>query len=470
MSLSRVRRLGDAQGAPDPLRGSLADFARPDGPDLVARTHALVPWLEARHAAGVLPYGRAVRGGIGPQAEAHASSSWSGPGLNFASQDYLSLASHPAVHEAAVQAIRTSGVHSGGSAALQGHSVASRALEQELGAHLHCEHVVLFSTGWGAAFGAVTALVRPDDHVVMDRLAHASLQAGAAHATPNVHRVAHLSTEAVAERLAAIRATDAAHGILVITEGLFSMDSDSPDLAALQAVCHAQGATLLVDVAHDLGALGPGGTGHIGRSGLLGTVDVVMGSFSKTFAANGGFVATRHAGVRAYVEAYGGPHVFSNALSPVQVATVRAALQIVRSAEGDARRKHLGDAVGALRHTLAAAGLTVLGDPSAVVPVLIGATATARLACREVLDAGVLVNLVEYPAVGVRAARLRLQVQADHTSAMAVAAAERVIAGVEAACAQGVAAVGSRVDGARPGSGCVPYGRRHDGGQLDVAA
>jgi len=412
-----------ARGAVDPLRGSFAEFARPSGPDLMTRTEAIVPWIMARREAEVWPYARAVSGACGPTVRAEAETSELREGLNFATQDYLSLASHPSVLEAAGQALRRYGVHSGGSSALQGRSDLSRTLEREIGDTLLMEHVVLFSSGWGAAFGAVTALVRPDDHIVMDRLAHASLQTGAASATRNIKRVEHLSVEALRRALIEIRANDTSNGVLVITEGLFSMDSDSPDLRAMQAVCREYQATLMVDVAHDFGSLGPGGTGHIGREGMLGEIDIVMGAFSKTFASNGGFVATRHAGVRSYVEAYGGPHMFSNAMSPIQVATVRESLRIVRSDEGAQRRASLMAAVTELRSTLARYGLECLGDASAVVPVLIGHTPLARVASGGVLRRGLFANLVEFPAVGVRAARFRMQVQSDHTLAQAREAA-----------------------------------------------
>jgi 7-keto-8-aminopelargonate synthetase-like enzyme len=389
----------------------------------MSRTAAILPWIAARRDAEVWPYARAISSAPGAVTRAEAEAFQEREGLNFATQDYLSLSSHPAVHEAAVRALREYGVHSGGSSALQGKSCISRALEREIGDTLQTEHVVLFSTGWGAAFGAVTALVRADDHVVMDRLAHASIQTGVAAATRNITRIEHLSVEALRRALVTIRANDTSNGILVVTEGLFSMDSDSPDLRAMQAVCREYQATLFVDVAHDFGALGPGGTGHVGREGMLGEIDIVMGAFSKTFASNGGFVATRHAGVRAYVEAFGGPHMFSNALSPIQVATVREALRIVRSEEGEQRRQALLASVGALRQSLGEHGLECLGDPSAVVPVLIGHTPVARLASRGTLQRGLFANLVEFPAVGIRAARFRMQVQSDHTPAQARQAA-----------------------------------------------
>lgn len=423
-------------GVVDPLHGSFAQFARPTGPDLMARTGAILPWIEARRRAEVWPYARAVSTMPGAVTFAEDEAFRHREGLNFATQDYLSLASHPDVHRAAADALARYGVHSGGSSALQGRSDISIALEREIGDMLRMEHVSLFSTGWGAAFGAVTALVRPDDHVVMDRLAHASLQTGVSAATRNIRRMEHLSVESLRRSLAEIRADDTTNGILVITEGLFSMDSDSPDLRAMQQLCREYQATLFVDVAHDFGSLGPGGTGHVGRAGMLGEIDIVMGSFSKTFASNGGFVATNNPGVRCYVEAYGGPHMFSNALSPIQVATVRETLRIVRSEEGERRRQSLMAGVNALRQALGSHGLQCLGDPSAVVPVLIGHTPLARLASGGVLRRGLFANLVEFPAVGIRAARFRMQVQADHTVEQARHAAALMADAVAEANAQ----------------------------------
>jgi glycine C-acetyltransferase len=167
----------------------------------------------ARCEAEVWPYGRAVTGAPRATTSAEAESTAQvREGLNFATQDYLSLAAHPAVHEAAAGRSAATGVHSGGSSALQGRSDISRALEREIGEALQTEHVVLFSSGWGAAFGAVTALVRPDDHIVMDRLAHASLQAGASAATKNIARVEHLSVDALRRTLVGIREHDRATG------------------------------------------------------------------------------------------------------------------------------------------------------------------------------------------------------------------------------------------------------------------
>jgi 7-keto-8-aminopelargonate synthetase-like enzyme len=275
--------------------------------------------------------------------------------------------------------------------------------------------VVLYPTGWAAGYGAIRGLVRSADHIVIDALAHACLQEGANAATRNIYMHRHLDVEHCRHWLKAIRGKDSENAILVVTEALFSMDSDTPDLAALQAVCREYNATLMVDVAHDLGALGPGGRGHIATAGLLGEVDLVMGSFSKTFASNGGFVASNSRAVKEYLKYYSPTTTFSNALSQVQAATVLKAFEIVDSTEGEGLREELMSNILHLRSELAGRGLQVYGDPSAIVAVKMGSEPLSRLVSRRLHDEGLLANLVEYPAVGKGAARFRMQVMAKHS-------------------------------------------------------
>ncbi len=336
-------------------------------------------------------------------------------GVNFGSQDYLSLSGHPLVRQAAVQAIEQLGVHVGGSAALMGNSEASVQLERELAAWLHLKDCSLFPTGWAAGYGAIRSLVRDRDHVVIDRLAHACLQDGARGATRHVHTFDHLSLQSLEQQLIAVRTTDPSAGILVVTESLFSMDSDVPDLKAHQELAHRYKATLLVDVAHDLGSMGPEGLGAIQEQGMLGKIDVLVGTFSKTFASNGGFVASNEPGLKLAIRFGCGPHTFSNAMSPVQSLVVLKALEIVRSEEGAERRRRLHANSVDLRAKLAALGCKVMGVPSAVVPVLMGGTSQCRMVSRFLLAGGAIANAVEYPAVPRDAARLRLQVMADHS-------------------------------------------------------
>jgi glycine C-acetyltransferase len=202
---------------------------------------------------------------------------------------------------------------------------------------------------------------------------------------------------------------------MVVTEGLFSMDSDTPDLVALQGLCDEFSATLMVDVAHDLGNLGRDGKGFIGDQGMLGKIDLVMGSFSKTFGSNGGFVACRNREVKEYLRFFSPPCTFSNALSPMQAATVMKAFEIIESEEGEVLRGKLMSNIVSLRRQLNEAGFEVYGDPSAIVCVKMGSEGLARLVSRLLPEAGLIANLVEFPAVPKGQARFRMQVMANHT-------------------------------------------------------
>ncbi len=398
------------------LSGSMRDFRVPKGDNLLERVGGFFAWQDERRKMGVWPFTRAAVTGARATVTAADDSGHRMRGVNFASQDYLSLASHPEINEAAIEAARQFGVHSAGSAALVGNSASSIALERKISEFLLTDEVVLYPTGWGAGFGAIRGLVRSTDHVVLDALAHSCLQEGASAATTYIHTHRHLDLDHCRHRLQSIRATDTEIAILVVTESLFSMNSDTPDIPALQELCREYGATLLVDVAHDLGALGPGGRGHIGAMNMLGKVDLVMGSFSKTFASNGGFVASHSRQVAEYLRFYSPTTTFSNALSPVQCATVLRAFEIVDSPEGEILRGELMANVLDLRDSLRARGLDCYGDPSAIVAVKMGSEALARLVSRRLPDAGLLANLVEYPAVGKGAARFRLQVMAKHSA------------------------------------------------------
>lgn len=410
------------------LEKNLFDFARPQGSDLLQRCGTFHDWVNGRRRHKTWPYMRSLDGTPGPDAAIIYESGETGRGINFASQDYLSLSNSPRIVHAAQEAIRAYGVHSAGSAALLGNTRPSLKLEQRLAGVFRREHAVLYPTGWGAGYGCITALVRSYDHIVMDKLSHACLQAGAAAATRNIVATAHLDIPAMIEAIRTIRRDSVDSGILVVTESLFSMDSDTPDLGPLQDACREFGATLLVDVAHDFGALGPEGTGHIGLQDMLGKVDLVMGAFSKTFASNGGFVVCENPAVRDQLRAYGGPHTFSNALSPVQASVVHEALDVVSSEDGAQRREKLMANVQALRACFARHGIDCLGAPSAIVPVPVGTEAVARVASMLLFEQGVLANLVEFPAVRVGSARFRMQVMADHRLEDMAPAADIVVA------------------------------------------
>ena len=397
------------------LSGSMRDFRVPGGNDLKARGNAFFKWQDARRDAGLWPFSRSTQAGPGPVCGASDDRGIPMHGVNFASQDYLSMSSHPSIREVAIKTIKSHGVHSAGSSALVGNTNLSVALERKIADFLEMPEAILYPTGWAAGYGAIRGLVRSSDHIVMDMLSHTCLQEGANASTRNIYQFRHLDIEHCREKLVSIRAKDVENGILVVTEGLFSMDSDTPDIQALQSLCDEYNATLLVDVAHDFGCLGDDGRGHIGIQNMLGKVDIVMGSFSKTFASNGGFVACKSRALKEYLRFYSPSTTFSNALSPAQAAIVLEAFRIIESEEGRMLRAKLLKNILMLRSTLKAGGMDFYGDPSAIVCVKTGSEGLARLVSRQLPELGMLANLVEYPAVAKGAARFRMQVMAGHT-------------------------------------------------------
>jgi glycine C-acetyltransferase len=397
------------------LTGSMRDFRDLQGTDLLARVGSFYEWQQARRQLSLWPFSKSTQEAPLSVCTALDDSGTKFTGLNFATQDYLGLSSDPEIKEIAKAVIDEYGVHSAGSSALAGNTKYSLRLEDTISDFLNLNHTVLYPTGWAAGYGVIKGLVRPSDHIVMDGLSHACLQEGAYSATPNVHLHGHLNLASVRRHLKRIREKDTTNAILVVTESLFSMDSDTPDLKALQNLCDDYEATLLVDAAHDLGAIGPGGRGFIGKQDMLGKIDIVMGSFSKTFASNGGFVSCKSPAVKQYLKFYGSSATFSNALSPVQAATVTKAFEIVQSERGGQLRSLLMERTGQLRDALTAANLQVMGNPSPIVPVLVGDEALARLASRRLPALEVIANLVEYPAVAKGDARLRLQMMPTHS-------------------------------------------------------
>jgi glycine C-acetyltransferase len=398
---------------------SLADFRELTGSSLGQRVAPYYEWQSSRRLEGTWVYDKTLRGAPLPECSLIDGCGRQLEGANYCSQDYLSLSSHEAVKDAAKAALAEFGCHSAGSSALLGNTSISRKLERELAAFVGYDHVLLFPTGWAAGYGVVKALVRPGDWVVTDALSHACLQEGARAATSNVASFPHLDNTAFEKRLSRIRASHPDAFILAITEALFSMDSDTPDLRRFAEICDAYRAVSLVDVAHDLGCLAENGGGQLENQRIEGVPDLLIGSFSKTFASNGGFITTKDFKVKEYLKMYSCPQTFSNALSPVAAAVVFAALQIVRSAEGTERRRRLLQNSVFLREKLTAVGFECLGEASAIVPVFLGSDQPGRMLWKALSDLGVASNFVEYPGVATNRSRLRLQLQCAHTESQA---------------------------------------------------
>lgn len=408
------------------LEQTCFDYAPLAGTDLLHRTDAYFDFYRRRNQTNTFQYSRTLHRFPGTETTLSDDANRVINGINFASQDYLGLGQDPEIYEAAQRALQEYGPHSAGSPMVIGNTLLSKQLEEELKKLTGKKHVILFPTGYAAGMGSLLGIIKPEDHIVMDRLSHACLQQGARAATRKIHRFPHLDADSARAELKHIRSYDSKNAILLMTEGLFSMDADSPDLRRFQEIAKEFDAYLFVDVAHDLGSTGPNGTGQIGTQGMYGKIDFVMGSFSKTFASNGGFLATDSESLLHYLRMYSTPHLFSNALSPIQASVALKVAQIIQSPKGESLRQKLMDVVNHLRKVLIHEGLIVLGEPSPIIPVMIGSEAMARQSHQKMTEHQMAAMIIEYPLVPLGAARYRLQVMASHTHAQAASFAQTI--------------------------------------------
>jgi 8-amino-7-oxononanoate synthase len=334
--------------------------------------------------------------------------------LCLASNNYLGLAAHPEVVDAAAEAARHYGAGSGSARLVTGGLALHDELEARLAAFKGTEAALLFSSGYLANLGTVAALVGPGDAVFSDALNHASIIDGCRLSRADVHVYRHADAGHLADRLGEWRRQAGAARALVVTDSVFSMDGDVAPLPDIAAACERHGAVLMVDEAHATGVVGPGGRGAVAGYGLEGRVGVVMGTLSKSLGAAGGFIAGS-ADLCAYLRNRARSFIFDTALPPPTAAAAQAALGILeREPERPVRARRLA---GRLADGLRAAGYEVPDPPAAVLPVVIGAPAAAMGLSARLLDAGVLVTAIRPPSVPEGTSRLRATVMATHTDA-----------------------------------------------------
>jgi len=327
------------------------------------------------------------------------------------SNAYTGLGTHPEVVAAAKAAVDRYGSGCSGSPLLNGTLDIHVDLAQALAEFMQKEDALLFSTGYQTNVGVISALVGKDDVLVMDRLDHASLVDGARMAGAEVARFRHND---IASLERALR-RHPERGKLVAVDSVFSMEGTVADLPTIVRLAKQHGARLMVDEAHAIGVLGPGGRGACEMLGVLDQVDVVMGTFSKSFAAIGGFVAG-DARVIDYLRHVGRSHIFSASLPPAAVATVRAALEIIKR-EPERRRRALANAE-LMSRRLEDLGFQAPYRGTAIVPVHCGHELLAFGLFKKLLDEGVFVNPVAEPAVPRGRELLRTSYMATHTEEM----------------------------------------------------
>ncbi|QKT04987.1 8-amino-7-oxononanoate synthase [Ectothiorhodospiraceae bacterium 2226] len=327
--------------------------------------------------------------------------------LNFRSNDYLGLAAHPALRQALAEAAERYGTGAGASHLLGGHSAVHEELETALAAFVGRPRALLFSTGYMANLGTVTALVGRGETVLQDRLNHASLLDAAVLARARLVRYRHADAAALGDAIAR-----AERPALVVTDGVFSMDGDIAPLPALAQAAQAAGAWFMVDDAHGLGVCGSGGEGSVAQHGLTGeAVPLLMGTLGKALGTFGAFVAADEVLIETLIQ-QARPYVYTTALPPAIAAAALAAVTLVR--EEPWRRRRLAERVAQFRTEAAAHTLPLLASDTAIQPVPVG-DVTRALALGERLRArGVLVGVIRPPTVPPGGARLRVSLSAAH--------------------------------------------------------
>jgi glycine C-acetyltransferase/8-amino-7-oxononanoate synthase len=347
--------------------------------------------------------------------------------LLLCSNNYLGLAGHPALLEAAAAATWRFGAGSGASRLVSGTLPPHAQLEERLAAFKGSEAALLFNSGFVANTGILQGLFGPDDVIFSDELNHASLIDGCRLSRARTVVYPHRDLQAL-ERLLTDEAAHRRGRWLIVTDGVFSMDGDIAPLAELCDLKERFDALLMVDDAHGTGVLGASGRGTAEQLGCLGRIDLQMGTLGKALGCAGAYLAAPRVVIDTLINR-SRPFIFSTSLPPAVPAAALAALDIVESAEGAALRDRLQHNLTIFAGRLRDAGLDLLASATQIVPVLIGAPAPTMTATRHLLEKGVFLQGIRPPTVPEGTCRLRATVMATHDPADLEYAAD-LIAGV----------------------------------------
>lgn len=371
--------------------------------------------LDAIRAQGLLRELRRVDSPQGPRLEIGGRAL-----LNFSSNDYLGLANHPALKEAAIKATEKFGAGAGASRLICGSLAPFHELEETLAAFKGTEAALSFSTGYTAAVGTITALLGKDDIIIVDKLVHACIVDAAKLSGAKLRVFAHNDLNDLEDILKWADSVQSPKSkvqgpsrpqILVVTESVFSMDGDHAPLAELVALKEKYGAWLMVDEAHATGLYGPNRRGLAEALGASGRIEIQMGTLGKALGASGGYICGSRALID-YLVNRARSFIFSTAPVPAAAAAARAGIQLVQSSEGPVRTEQLWKRVAEFQSAIGNQQPTV---PSAIIPLILGEEAKAVETAAQLREQGFFVPAIRYPTVARGAARLRITLTTAHT-------------------------------------------------------
>jgi glycine C-acetyltransferase len=330
--------------------------------------------------------------------------------INLASNNYLGLATHPRLREAALEATRLYGVGSGAVRTISGTMSLHMELERRIAEFKQVEACVVFQSGFAANAGTVSAILGPDDHIISDELNHASIIDGCRLSKAKIHVFRHKDAAAAEGILARLAGQPGRK--LLITDGVFSMDGDIAPLPALVEAAEKFGAIMMIDDAHSSGVLGRNGRGTVDHYGLHGRVDIQVGTLSKAVGVLGGYVCGSRALIE-YLYHRARPFLFSTSHPPAVAASAAAAFDVLE-AEPE-RIERLWENTRYFKRGLAAAGFDTGMSETPITPVMAGSAARAHRFSRALFEHGVLATGIGYPTVPEGKARVRTIVTATHT-------------------------------------------------------
>jgi 8-amino-7-oxononanoate synthase len=373
-----------------------------------ARNHERLEQLKAAREHDLLPYFRLLEGPAGPVVEMEGAER-----LMLGSNNYLGLTGDERVIGAARAALDQYGAALTGSRLLNGTTPLHEELEREIANWMKTEDALVYTTGYQANVGALSTLLQPGDTVIVDSGDHASIMDGVAMSHARIRPFKHNRLKRLEELLE--RSAGDGGGVLVVVDGVYSMEGDVADLQTIVPLAKRYGARVMVDEAHGVGVLGEHGRGACEVLGVEDEVDLRMGTFSKSLASCGGFlVGSRE--VIDFLRVQSRSFLFTASAVPAAVGSALAAVKICNSDEGPALFKKVLDNAAYLRNGLKDLGFRVVeSEPvTAVVPVIIGDDWQAVLFWKALYDAGVYTNVALYPAVPRGGALIRTSVMATH--------------------------------------------------------
>ncbi|HTR40287.1 MAG TPA: 8-amino-7-oxononanoate synthase [Pseudomonadales bacterium] len=334
--------------------------------------------------------------------------------LNFSSNDYLGLANHPALKQAAIQAIETFGAGAGSARLVCGSLAPFHDLEAALAKFKQTGAALSFSTGYAAALGTIGALVGRNDIIILDKLVHACIVDAAKLSGAKIRVFAHNDLDDLEKKLKWAThsgRSSAKARILIVTESIFSMDGDAPPLREIVTLKEKYGAWLMVDEAHATGILGKHGRGLADHLGLGSQIEIQMGTLGKALGASGGFICGSRPLIDLLVNR-ARSFVFSTAPVPAAAAAATAAIQIAQSPEGEKLRKRLKSLTEQFQSEIHSQKSKI---PAAIIPILVGDEKKAMKTAEKLNEQGFFVPAIRYPSVARGAARLRVTLTAAHS-------------------------------------------------------